>query len=286
MLNPEILGPICRTALAEDVGSGDATTLAVVPEDLEATAVLTVREPCVCAGLPVAEAVFRELDGDMVFESLVREGDLLAGPTDIAAVSGKAQALLTGERTALNFLQRLSGIATLTRRFVDRAAPHGAKILDTRKTTPGLRHLEKYAVRMGGGVNHRMGLYDRVMIKDNHRVLAALEGPGGIQRAVAAARRRYPNLDIEVEADTLDEVNQAIEAGADIILLDNMSDEEMREAVARIGGRAIVEASGGITLDRVEAVARLGVDWISVGALTHSATAVDISMRIELPATE
>jgi len=188
MLNPDALAALCRAALAEDVGSGDATTLAVVPESLETTAVISVRKPCVCAGLPVAEAVFRELDENVVFESLVRDGARLAFPADIARISGKARALITGERTALNFLQRLSGIATLTHRFVERAKPHGAEILDTRKTTPGLRRLEKYAVRMGGGRNHRMGLYDRVMIKDNHRALAALDGPGGIRRAVAACR--------------------------------------------------------------------------------------------------
>jgi len=286
MLNPDALAALCRAALAEDVGSGDATTLAVVPESLETTAVISVRKPCVCAGLPVAEAVFRELDENVVFESLVRDGARLAFPADIARISGKARALITGERTALNFLQRLSGIATLTHRFVERAKPHGAEILDTRKTTPGLRRLEKYAVRMGGGRNHRMGLYDRVMIKDNHRALAALDGPGGIRRAVAACREQYPNLEVQVEADTLDDVDAAIDAGADIILLDNMTDEEMAEAVRRIAGRAIVEASGGMTLDRIAGVAATGVDRISVGELTHSAPAVDISMRIELPADD
>ncbi len=283
MLNPTILSSVCRAALAEDVGRGDATTTAVVPEGLEVSAALVCREPCVCAGLPVVEAVFRELDPNAVLEACAAEGQWCEADTELARITGDARALLTGERTALNFLQRLSGIATVTHRFVEAVRGRSVEILDTRKTTPGLRKLEKYAVRMGGGRNHRFGLYDRVMIKDNHRALAALEGPGAIHRAVAACRKHAPGLDIEVEADTLEDVAAALEAGADIILLDNMSDDEMAEAVRLVQGRAVLEASGGITLERVGAVADTGVDCISVGALTHSAPAVDISMQIELP---
>ncbi|NOY80496.1 MAG: carboxylating nicotinate-nucleotide diphosphorylase [Kiritimatiellaeota bacterium] len=283
MLNPTALSSLCRAALAEDVGRGDATTAAVVPDGLEVSAVFVCREACVCAGLPVVDAVFRELDPKAVLEVCVEEGRQCEAGTELARITGDARALLTGERTALNFLQRLSGIATVTRRFVDAVRGRSVEILDTRKTTPGLRKLEKYAVRMGGGQNHRFGLYDRVMIKDNHRILAALEGPGAIHRTVAACRRQAPGLDIEVEADTIEQVAAALEAGADIILLDNMSDDDMAEAVRMVRGRAVLEASGGITLERVAAVADTGVDCISVGALTHSAPAVDISMQIELP---
>ncbi|MEI8080030.1 MAG: carboxylating nicotinate-nucleotide diphosphorylase, partial [bacterium] len=191
--------------------------------------------------------------------------------------------LLTGERTALNFIQRLSGIATMSRKYVDAVGVYSTRILDTRKTTPGLRLLEKYAVKTGGATNHRIGLYDRIMIKDNHRELATLEGPGGITRAVKASRKQYPNLEIEVEADTLDDVKEAVEAGVEYILLDNMPDQEMREAVKLIRGRSMTEASGGITLERIPAIAALGVDFISVGALTHSVRSVDIGLDIEIP---
>lgn len=279
-LNPVWLAACVRAALAEDVGGGDATTLAVVPERLESAAFLQTREACVVAGLPVAAAVFRELDPACCFEPLLPEGQPAAANQVLAQVTGRARALLTGERTALNFLQRLCGIATMTRKYVDAASGTRARILDTRKTTPGLRFLEKYAVTCGGGQNHRFGLYDRIMIKDNHRELASLEGPGGIRRAVAAARLAYPSLEVEVEADTLDDVTEAAEAGADIILLDNMTDGEMAEAVRRIGGRALTEASGGITLERIPAAAATGVDFISVGALTHSVRSIDIGLDI------
>ncbi len=272
-----------RAALAEDVGSGDATTLAVVPEHLVTTALLQTREACVCAGLPVAEAVFRELDPEIRFEALVREGQKCRAGETLARVTGRARAILTGERTALNFIQRLSGIATMARRYVEAVGTHSARILDTRKTTPGLRLLEKYAVAAGGATNHRIGLFDRVMIKDNHRELAALGGPGGIRRAVKACRDQYPRLEVEVEADTLDDVREAVAAGADYILLDNMSDAEMGEAVKLVRGRSLTEASGGITLERIPAIAALGVDFISVGALTHSVRSVDIGLDIETP---
>lgn len=281
-LNPVWLAACVRAALAEDVGAGDATTLAVIPERLETTALLQTREACVVAGLPVAEAVFRELDPACCFEPLLREGQDCAAGQTLARVTGKARALLTGERTALNFLQRLCGIASMTRRYVTAAAGTRARILDTRKTTPGLRFLEKYAVTCGGGQNHRFGLYDRVMIKDNHRELASLAGPGGIRRAVAAARAAYPSLEVEVEADTMDDVAEAAEAGADIILLDNMTDAEMTDAVRHIGGRALVEASGRMTLERIPSAAATGVDFISIGALTHSVRSVDIGMDMRL----
>lgn len=272
---------LCRQALAEDIGCGDATTLAVVPENLTVSATLVAREDCVCAGLPVAESVFRELDPNAAFEARIEEGTRCVTGTELATVTGRGRALLTGERTALNFLQRLSGIATLTRRYVDAAHGGTARILDTRKTTPGLRLVEKYAVACGGGTNHRMGLYDRVMIKDNHREIAKMDGPDGIASAVKRCRAEFPKLEIEVEADTLEEVRAAAEAGVEYILLDNMSDAEVREAVTLVGQRALTEASGGITLKRVPDLARTGVDFISVGALTHSAPASDIALDLQ-----
>ncbi len=283
MLNRVLVANLVRAALAEDVGSGDATTLAVVPEGVQAEAFMVTRQACVCAGLPVAEAVFEELDGALAFEPLVSDGTRCSAGQVLARVRGRARAILTGERTALNFVQRLSGIATLTRRFVDALGDSRTRILDTRKTTPGLRFLEKYAVRMGGGSNHRSGLYDRILIKDNHRELAAFAGPDPIGQAVRSCRAAYPRLEVEVEADTLEDVEAALAAGADSILLDNMSDEEMAEAVRRVRGRALLEASGGITLERIPALARLGLDFISVGALTHSAPAVDIGLDMRPP---
>ena len=279
-LRQEDILDICRRALAEDVGSGDATSIAVVPADSRCTARLNTREECVCAGLDVASEVFRELDPGCRFSPNVADGDLCSAGTCLAEVRGHARALLTAERTALNFLQRLAGIATQTRRYVQHTEGTRAVILDTRKTTPGLRMLEKYAVSAGGGVNHRLGLHDRIMIKDNHRVLARLDGPDGIARAVGRCRETFPELEVEVEADTLDEVRQALDAGADIILLDNMNDERMRKAVKLVAGAARLEASGGITLERIAAVAATGVDYISVGALTHSVPAIDIGMEI------
>jgi nicotinate-nucleotide pyrophosphorylase (carboxylating) len=284
VLNQTAVRNLVRLALAEDQGSGDATTLAVVPAELEIEAVIRTRETCVCAGLQVAAAVFSELDPKTRVECSVPDGQNCRAGTVLGRVTGRARAILTGERVALNFLQRMSGIATLTRRFVDAVTDWPAEILDTRKTTPGLRLLEKYAVRKGGGTNHRFGLHDRIMIKDNHRALASLEGPGGITRAVNACRKAYPNLQVEVEADTLDEVREAVAAGADYVLLDNMNEEEMREAVELSRGKCLLEASGGITLDTVATVAATGVDFISVGALTHSAPAVDIGLDIVLPA--
>lgn len=281
-LDQTILQSLARNALAEDTGSGDATTLAIVPEELQVKGIIRTREKCVCAGLPLVEAVFHELDPAAVIEDGVRDGDACAAGTVLTRITGSARAILTGERIALNFLQRLCGIATLTRKYVDAAQPHPTSILDTRKTTPGLRIIEKYAVTRGGGQNHRFGLYDRVMIKDNHRLVANLEGPGGIRRAVEACHQNSPTLEIEVEADTLEDVRETVQAGADFILLDNMDDDEMREAVELINGKALVEASGGITLKRIPAIAQTGVDFISVGALTHSAPAIDIGLELKI----
>ena len=281
MLNRSLLLNLVRAALTEDIGSGDATTLAVVPAGQRIRATMATRQPCVCAGMALAQMVFEELDPGLAFEPMVDDGERCSAGDALAAVSGSARAILTGERTALNFVQRLSGIATLTRRYVDALGDSRTRILDTRKTTPGLRCLEKYAVRMGGGQNHRFGLYDRIMIKDNHRELAKFSGPDSIARAVAACRQAYPTLELEVEADTLDDACAAAAAGADSILLDNMSDEELAEAVRLVAGRSLLEASGGITLERIPRLAHLGLDFISIGALTHSAPAVDIGLDME-----
>jgi nicotinate-nucleotide pyrophosphorylase (carboxylating) len=260
-----------RAFLAEDLGDGDVTTEAVVPADARLEASLLLKERGVVCGLAVAEAVFRELDPAVEFELRARDGDETQG--EVARLAGDARALLTGERTALNLLGRLSGVATLTRRYVAAIEGTGATILDTRKTTPGLRALEKLAVRAGGGANHRFGLFDAVLIKDNHLRLG-----GGIAAAVASARAAA--LPVEVECETLDDVRAALEARAETILLDNMGLPELRQAVRLVGGRAKTEASGGITLDTVRAVAETGVDYISIGALTHGARSLDVSMEV------
>jgi nicotinate-nucleotide pyrophosphorylase (carboxylating) len=272
---------LVRASLAEDVGTGDATTLAVVPETMKAEAIMLAKEDCVCAGLPVAEAVFRELDPAIVFTALAKEGEYCPAGTVIARISGQARALLTGERTALNFIQRLSGIATMSRLYQHAVGHSKTKILDTRKTTPGWRLLEKYAVVTGGATNHRIGLYDRIMIKDNHRELAKVAGgKDSIAWAVQRCRESYPDLEIEVEADSFDDVRAAAAAGVDYILLDNMTTVQMAEAVRLIAGRAKTEASGGITLKRIPEIAAIGVDYISAGALTHSVKSADISLDI------
>jgi len=281
LLRQEFLSAV-RIALAEDLGSGDATTLATVPAHLRARAELATRENCVVAGLAAAEFAFRELDPSCRFDILHPDSSFCSAGDVVAVIEGDARALLSAERVALNFVQRLSGIATLTARFVEQTDGHRCRILDTRKTTPGLRALEKYAVTCGGGDNHRMGLYDRVMIKDNHRELASLAGPGGIARSVRAAREAYPQLQVEVEADTLEDVREAVEARADFILLDNMSNDEMAEAVRLVGQRALLEASGNMKLERIASVAALGIDFISVGALTHSARAIDLGLDIRI----
>jgi nicotinate-nucleotide pyrophosphorylase (carboxylating) len=276
----EILRAV-RLALAEDLGGGDVTSLATVPANARLTAAMRAREPLHVAGLAFAEAAFRQLSATVKIRRLVREGRRVRAGDGLLTVSGPARAILGAERVALNFVQRLSGVATLTARYVAAVEGARAKILDTRKTTPGWRRFEKYAVACGGGRNHRMGLHDMLLIKDNH--LAALRGakPSAVAAAVRRAREKYPRLTIEVEADTLAQVRQAVEAGADIILLDNMKPAQLRRAVGLIAGRAKAEASGGVNLKTIRAIARTGVDFISVGALTHSAPAVDIGLDFE-----
>ena len=275
---------LIELALAEDLGdAGDVTTLAVVPEAAKCRAILLCKEPdMVLCGLPVAERVFRAVDPELEFAAQKREGDLCRKGDVLAEISGSARGVLTAERTALNFIQRLSGVATAAHRYAAAVAGTKAVVLDTRKTTPGYRNLEKYAVAVGGAENHRIGLYDRVMIKDNHREMAAMEGDGAIPRAVARARNKYPGLEIEVEADTLDDVRAAAECGVEHIMLDNMDDTTMERAVGIVAGRAKLEASGGITLERLRRIAEIGVDFISVGALTHSVKSADISLDIEV----
>jgi nicotinate-nucleotide pyrophosphorylase (carboxylating) len=266
-----------QRALDEDLRSeGDITSRALIPPDMRGRGVVVLREEGVVAGLPLASMAFRLLDPRLRFQPLVSDGDRPAAPAEIAVVEGKVSSILEGERTALNFLQRLSGVATLTARFVAAAAPHGVEILDTRKTTPGLRALEKYAVRAGGGKNHRFGLYDGVLIKDNH--IAAV---GGTAEAVRRAREVLgPEANIEVEVQDLEELEEAIQAGADVVMLDNMGVEEVREAVRLARGRVKLEVSGGINLENVASYASTGVDFISVGALTHSAPALDIALEL------
>ena len=280
-LPDEELRRVVRQALAEDVGPGDVTTLATVPETATARALMVAREHLVPAGLALAEAAFLELSPRLQIERLVRDGQPVARGEGLLRVSGATRAILTAERVALNFVQRLSGIATLTAAFVAAIQGTRAHILDTRKTTPGWRALEKYAVTCGGGRNHRFGLFDQVLIKDNHLAALRDEEPNAIAAAVRRAREKFPRLKVEVEADTLGQVRQAADAGADIILLDNMSTEELRAAVKLIAGRAQTEASGGVNLQTVRAIAEAGVDFISVGALTHSARAVDIALDFE-----
>lgn len=258
--------------LAEDIGAGDVTTNALVSEHATCRAAIVVKEVGVVCGLDVAAAIFAELGATL--ERLVEDGACV-DPGPVAHVTGPARAVLTGERVALNLLGRLSGIATLTRRFVDAVAGTGATVLDTRKTTPGLRALEKHAVACGGGENHRHRLDDGVLIKDNHLRLA-----GGVAAAVCRMHAAATSLPIEVEAETLAQVAEALDAGADAILLDNMTLDELREAVALTAGRAKLEASGGVTLDTVRAIAETGVDCVSVGALTHSARALDLSLEV------
>lgn len=271
------LDKIIENALLEDIHTGDITTLAVVPERRPARARLIAKESMVLAGINVAARVFTFLDASTGFRQLHGDGARLAAGDLIAELDGDSAMLLQGERVALNLLQRMSGTATLTSRFVDAVAGTRARIVDTRKTTPGLRVLEKYAVRVGGGINHRTGLYDGVLIKENHIAAA-----GGITQAVTRARAYIPHtMKIEVETETLAEVAEAIDAGAEIIMLDNMDLATMTEAVQLIGGRSFVEASGGVNLETVRGIAETGVDIISVGALTHSARAMDISMLLE-----
>jgi nicotinate-nucleotide pyrophosphorylase (carboxylating) len=270
------------SALVEDIGSGDVTTLAAVPETTQAQALVRAREPLVVAGLALAEAAFLQLSTAVQVTRAAEDGQRMAEGKALFRIAGPAHALLGAERVALNFLQRLCGIATLTAQFVEAVKDTRAQILDTRKTTPGWRRFEKYAVTCGGGRNHRLGLYDMVLIKDNHLAALRNESPNAIAAAVQRARAKYPALKVEVEADTLEQVEQAVAAGADIVLLDNMNLVQLRLAVQRCRDRARTEASGGVTLAGVRAIAETGVDYISVGALTHSARAVDIGLDFEL----
>ncbi len=265
---------IIENALREDIGEGDITTNLLFLEDSRCRAVIVAKEEGIVAGLPIAEAVFRKLDKDILWREKKRDGDRIEPSEILAEISGSQRAILMGERVALNFIQRLSGIATLTSRFVKAVEGLSVKILDTRKTVPGLRILDKYAVSIGGGTNHRFGLYDGVLIKDNH-----IKSAGGIGRAVRLIRERVSvGIRIEVEASTLDEVKEALEAGADIIMLDNMTVENIKKAVELIDGRALIEASGGVTLENIRNIAETGVDFISVGSLTHSPQALDIAL--------
>jgi len=289
-----------NSALAEDIGPGDVTTAALIGEDQDASGRFIAKAHGVVAGLAVAGFVFERAAaylvdlkalpqaraGELRFRASAADGDEVEPGDAIGEIEGPARAILSGERLALNLLQRLSGIATLTRQFVNEAGPDGPKIMDTRKTTPGWRYLEKYAVKVGGGANHRMGLYDMVLIKDNHlKLRGASDDAGQLKRAVEDARKAAPGLRIEVEAENPDQVRAAVEAGADVIMLDNMSPSEMARAVALVregaGPRPVLEASGGVGLENVREVARTGVDMISIGALTHSVTALDISLEIE-----
>lgn len=269
-----------RAALVEDVASGDVTTDLLVPRGAHATATLVARARGVVCGLPLARVVFLELDPSLSVTLQAEDGDQVAAGTPLASIRGAARPILSGERVALNFVGRLGGIASLTREYVRAVEGTGARIVDTRKTTPGLRDLEKYAVRCGGGHNHRLTLADGFMLKDNHR--AALRAAGvAVPEAVATARRRLGHgVFMTVEVDDVDEVAEALEAGADGILLDNMTPEQLALAVEQIGGRALTEASGGITLESVRAAAESGVDLISVGALTHSAPALDVALEM------
>ncbi len=281
MVEINIIKRIIDTALSEDIGHGDITSSILIPEDIPAKGIITAEDDIVLAGLAVAEEVFKRLDGDAVFEGLASDGDSVKAGTVIARVSGNGRALLTGERVALNFLQRLSGIATLSKKYADAVRGLPVRISDTRKTTPGLRTLEKYAVRIGGCFNHRYGLFDGILIKENHIALTS-----GVEEAVSAAKMKSPHtIKVEVEVKNLAEVKAAVKGKADIIMLDNMDTAMMKESVEIIRGNSdreiLIEASGGMSLDSVRYVALTGVDIISVGALTHAAAWVNISMDIE-----
>lgn len=265
---------IIQNALNEDIGSGDITTDTIFPPDAKCEAQIIAKENGIIAGIPIAERVFQKLNQDTVFTNKIEDGDRVKPNQEILRIKSTVRAVLSGERLALNLLQRMSGIATVTSQYVDAVKGSQTKILDTRKTAPGLRILDKYAVLAGGAQNHRFGLYDLVLIKDNH-----IDFAGSISNAVESVRSEYQNkYKIEVETSTLDEVNEALNAGADVIMLDNMSISMMKEAVGIINGKALTEASGGITLSTITNVAETGVDYISVGAITHSSPALDISL--------
>ena len=270
-----------QQALAEDLGGGDVTSLATVPASARSVAFVRAREPLVVAGLAFAKIAFRQLSRSLRIQFMARDSQRVRRGDSLMRVTGPTRAILGAERVALNFVQRLSGVATLTTQYVQAVAGNKAKILDTRKTTPGWRRFEKYAVACGGGHNHRLGLFDLVLIKDNHLAALRHARPNAIATAVQRARQKFPRLKVEVEADTLAQAELAADAGADIILLDNMTPAQLRRAVRLIGRRAKTEASGGVSLKTVRAIAETGVDFISVGALTHSARAVDMGLDFE-----
>lgn len=280
-MNDPTTKALIRAALKEDIGAGDLTTRALVAPTVPGRAVIVNRTPCRVAGADIARQVFLSVDPDLAVTLDAADGASLAAEQRVLTVSGRAASILTAERVALNFLQRLTGIATLTAAFVARTAPHGVAVLDTRKTTPGWRHLEKYAVRCGGGANHRMGLYDRIMIKDNHRRLWSGPAVRSLAQAVQTARERFPGVPVEVEVENEAELRDALNARPEWVLLDNMPPERMKRCVAISAGITRLEASGGITLANIDAVAASGVDAISLGCLTHSAPATDLSLEFE-----
>ncbi len=279
-LHPEIVARIVAGAIEEDVGAGDITTNSIIDKNLQAKANIVVEEDCVVAGMPVAQLLYETIDEELDFQKETEEGKIARKGSVIVRLYGLAQSILTGERIALNFLQRLSGIATLTSKFLSKSKPFGTKIMDTRKTIPGFRYLEKYAVRVGGGSNHRMGLYDMFLIKDNHLRAIAGDKSEAIPIAIERARKFNPNVQVEIEVENLKELEQAIKAQPDMILLDNMPVAEINEAVKMARGEVVLEASGGVTLDNVEEIARTGVDCISVGALTTAARAIHMKMEL------
>ncbi len=268
---------IVRDAIEEDLGTGDITTDSIIEEGKTGKGVIRVKENCIISGLKVSEIVFNKIDPNLNFDHIHKDGDHVNSGDKVAEIEGEIRSILKGERLALNFLQRMSGISTKTNRYVDKLQRYSAKVVDTRKTTPNLRILEKRAVKLGGGSNHRMGLYDAVLIKDNH-----IRSAGSFSEAVERARKNIPHTTkIEVEVEDLEEVKEAIESSADIIMLDNMNLEKMEKSVDLIGDKAVTEASGGITLDNIKDVAETGVDIISVGALTHQIESIDISLDIQ-----
>ena len=275
VLPPQLVADAVSAALREDIGAGDITSVATIPAAVKAAATFGARKPGVLAGLPLAEAAFREVDPTVRFEAILHDGEPIAAGAVVARVAGNARAVLAAERVALNYLCHLSGIATATAALVDRVKHTRAVILDTRKTTPGLRVFEKYAVRCGGGVNHRIGLYDALLIKDNHIAVA-----GGVAEAIRQARAHAPGVRLEIEVGSLAELAEAMTERPDMVMLDNMKPADLRRAVLEVAGRAKLEASGNITLEAVRAIAETGVDYISSGWITHSAPALDLGLDV------
>ena len=273
----EDIKPLIQIALKEDIGKGDITSNNIIPKDKVVESEIIAKEDGIICGLDVIRLVYRMIDSNLVFHKKVKDGEKIRVGQKIASVKGNARSVLSGERLVLNFLSALSGTATTTRKYVDKIKKYDTKILDTRKTIPGFRILQKYAVKVGGALNHRMGLYDMVLIKDNH-----IETNGGIKNSVLNIREKIPkSVKVEIEVESLEQVKEALEAGVDWIMLDNMSAENMKKAVKLINSKVKVEASGGITLNNIEEVAKVGVDYISIGALTHSFTKIDFSMVIK-----